>query len=285
MDGTTSNATRTKIQPGKKTMHASKTSAHWYAAACYGALATFLTVVFSAQFLANDLPTLQDRPLLLASVIACLVVSMAGWIGIATFGLGVAERVGVEGLVTIGLVAGLHFAVTYTSMIGGIALRTLLGPLAIFITGIGDEAIPCLLLAVLLTLYPRPGTLMLTNLTSFVLNCVFGGFFGLFTVVFVTVSIVLGESALALARVTTGPSLAEPRATPTASIVARLALGVGLANALPYPAQYGLSMAMYRMHYETWYVIAVTLGPGLAYGAIGAAAGTHLGYKLRRTAR
>jgi hypothetical protein len=141
------------------------------------------------------------------------------------------------------------------------------------------------LLAVLLTLYPRPGTLMLSHLASFVLNCVFGGFFGLITVLFVTLSIVLGEGMLALARVTTGPSLIEPRVTPSASIVARLALGVGLANALPFPAQYGFSMALYRMPYETWYIVAVTLVPGMLYGAIGAAVGTHLGYKLRRTAR
>jgi len=253
--------------------------------ACYGAVLTLLSVVFGAQFVANDLPVMRDRPLLLGVVIVSLGLSLVGWLGIAVFGRRIVEGIGTEGLVTIGLVAGLHFVVTYTSMIVGVALRTLLGPMAIFITGIADEGIPCLLLAILLTLYPRPGTLMLTNMASFVLNCVFGGFFGLMTVLYVTVSIVLGEGALALMRVTTGPSLRETRRAPPWTTVTRVALGVGLANALPFPAQYGFSMALYRMHYGTWFIVAVTLFPGLIYGMLGAAVGTSLGYKLRRTAR
>jgi hypothetical protein len=258
---------------------------NWHAAACYGVLLTFLSVVFGAQFLANDFPAMRQRPLLLGIVMVSLGLSLAGWVGVAVWGRRVVDRIGTEGLVTIGLVAGLHFVVTYTSMIANMALRTLLGPMATFITGIADEGIPCLLVAILLTLYPRPGTLMLTNMASFVLNCVFGGFFGLMTVLFVTVSIVLGEGSLALMRVTTGPSLRTPRAVPDWTIVFRVALGVGLANALPFPAQYGFSMALYRMHYPAWYIVAVTLFPGLIYGMLGAAVGTRLGYKLRRTAR
>ena len=263
----------------------SRRQSNCLAAVGYGALLTILAVVFAAQFAADDLPALRDRPFVLGFVIVCLGLSLAGWVAIAVLGRRVVEQIGTQGLVTIGLVAGLHFVVTYTSLIANMALRVLLGPMAIFITGIADEGIPCLLLAVLLTLYPRPGTLMLTHMASFVLNCVFGGFFGLMTVLYVTVSIVLGETALALMRVTTGTRLREPRPRPDANIVWRVALGVGLANALPFPAQYGFSMALYRAHYPSWFIVAVTLGPGLVYGLLGAAVGTRLGYKLRRTRR
>src|ERR1700686_3944312 len=103
---------------------------NWRAVACYGALLTLLSVVFGAQFFANDLPAMRDRPLLLGVVIVSLGLSLAGWGGVAVLGRRVVEGIGTEGLVTIGLVAGLHFVVTYTSMIAGVALRTLLGPMA-----------------------------------------------------------------------------------------------------------------------------------------------------------
>ena len=82
---------------------------------------------------------MRDRPLVLGFMLVSLGLALAGWVAMALFGRRVVESIGTEGLVAIGLVAGLHFVVTYTSMIVGTAIRTLLGPFALFITGIADE--------------------------------------------------------------------------------------------------------------------------------------------------
>lgn len=251
----------------------------------YVALAALLAATFIAQFQANDLPGLKDRPWILRVVVASLVVSAAGWIGVFWRGRRVIERAGVEGLATIGLIAGIQFAISYASTIAGSMLRPLLGPFFIFVTGPADEGLPCLLLAVLIVLLPRPGTLTLTYLTLFVLNCIFGGSFGLIQLLFVTVSIALGETILALARVTTGPSLQQPAATPPRGVVLRLAVTIGAVNAAPILVQYCIYQALYRLEFATWFIVASTLIPGFLYGAIGGAIGARLGYRLRRTAR
>ncbi|HEV7226448.1 MAG TPA: hypothetical protein VGN42_27330 [Pirellulales bacterium] len=251
----------------------------------YAALAALLAATFIAQFRANDLPGLQDRPWILRVVVASLVVSVAGWIGVFWFGHRVIERAGVEGLATIGLIAGIQFAISYASTIAGSMLRPLLGPFTIFATGPADEGLPCLLLAVLIVLLPRPGTLMLTYLTLFALNCIFGGSFGLIQLLFVTVSIALGETILALARITTGTSLQEPAAMPPRGVVLRVAVTIGLVNAAPLLVQYCLYQALYRLEFATWFIVAGTLVPGFLYGAIGGAIGARLGYRLRRTAK
>jgi hypothetical protein len=251
----------------------------------YAALALLLAATFIAQFQANDAPGLSDRPWILRLVAASLVVSAVGWIGVFLYGRRVIERAGVEGLATIGLIAGMQFAISYASTIAGTMLRPLLGPFTIFATGPADEGLPCLLLAVLIVLLPRPGTLMLTYFTLFVLNCVFGGSFGLIQLLFVTVSIALGETILALAGITTGTSLQQPSAQPPLDAVWRLAVTIGLVNAAPLLAQYGLYQVLYRLEFATWYIVASTLINGFLYGAIGAAIGAQLGYRLRRTAR
>ncbi|HVX64439.1 MAG TPA: hypothetical protein VHC19_27700 [Pirellulales bacterium] len=251
----------------------------------YVGLVAALAWAFIAKFRANDLPGLQDRPWVLGLVIASLAISAAGWIGVALVLRRVLDAVGVEGLATIGLISGLHFAVSYTAVLFATMLRPLFGPFVIFVTGLGDEGIPCLLLAVLITLLPRPGTLMLTYLTLFTLNCVFGGSFGLIQLLFVTISIALGEGILAAMRVTTGESLRQTGASPSPAIVWRMAVAVGLVNAAPLLVQYCVYQVMYRLELATWFIAAGTLIPGFLYGGIGAAIGTLLGFRLRRIAR
>ena len=251
----------------------------------YAAGALLLAATFVARFRAHDLPGLEDRPWVVALVVASIVLSVLGWIGISLVGRRVIAETGIEGLATIGLIAGLHFAVSHTAVIVGTMLRPLFGPFVIFIAGLGDEGIPCLLLAVIITLLPRPGTLMLTNLALFTLNCVFGGMFGLIQLLFVTVSIALGEMILAAMGVTTGDTLKQPRAKPPASIVWRMAITIGMLNAAPLFVQYCIYQVLYRLQYATWFIVAGTLIPGFLYGAIGGAIGTLLGFRLRRIAR
>jgi hypothetical protein len=255
------------------------------AVAGYAGIMLLLAVTFSVRFLAQDLPSIRQEPWAMAVAVVALVVSLAGWAAVAATLGRVTRRLGNEGLATIGLVAGLHFAATYTSVLFGRILSSLLGPMSIFITGVADEGISCLLIAVLVVLLPRPGTVMLLYLVQFLLNCLFGGSFGLMLVIYVTVSIVLVETTLALSGITTTKLLAEPRPRPTVGMVARVAVAIGFANAAPLAAQYCLSAVFYRFYYPLWYMVAVAVLPGFVYGGAGAALGTFVGYRLRRVAR
>ena len=251
----------------------------------YAILAALVAATFAAQFQAAPPLGLADRPWIWRLVVTSIVLSVAGWIGMLVFGRRTIERVGVEGLATIGLISGVQFAISYTSVILGTMLHPLLGPFVIFVTGPGDEGLPCLLLGVLLTLLPRPGTLMLNYATLFVLNCIFGGSFGLVPILFVTVSIVLGESIFAIARVTTGGVLEQTGDRPPPGAVWRIGATIGVVNAAPLLVQYGLYQVFYRLEFATWFIAAGVLIPGFLYGAIGGAIGVRLGYRLRRTAR
>ena len=254
-------------------------------AVAYAALAVLVIAAFAAQFQSNPPLGLANRPWIWRLVVASIVLSVAGWIGMLAFGRRTIERVGVEGLATIGLVAGMQFAISYTTTIVGSVLRPLFGPFVIFVTGPGDEGLPCLLLAALIVLIPRPGTLMLTYATLFVLNCIFGGSFGLVPILFTTISIALGETILAAARVTTGETLRRPADRPAPGAVWHVGATIGLVNAAPLLAQYGLYQVFYRLEMPTWFIAAAVLIPGFLYGAIGGAIGVQLGYRLRRTAR
>ncbi len=194
------------------------------------------------------------------------------------------RSLGNQGLATIGLISGLHFAVSYASVIAGYAIGAVLGPFYVFVAGVTDEGVPKLLLAVLVVLLPRPGVVALSMLTVFVLNGLASGQFGLVSVLFVAASIVLNEGLLAMFGITTGTGSARAGINSRASLIARVALAIGLANGAKMYVQYCLFELLYRLEFAAWYVAAVTLVPGLLYGTIGAGLGAALGYRLRRTA-
>ncbi|HUY88277.1 MAG TPA: hypothetical protein VMV10_06060 [Pirellulales bacterium] len=103
----------------------------------YAALAALVTATFAAQFQASPPPGFADRPWIWRLVVLSISLSLAGWIGMLAFGRRTIERVGIEGLATIGLAAGLQFAISYTSTIVGTILHPLFGPFVIFVTGPG----------------------------------------------------------------------------------------------------------------------------------------------------
>ncbi|HEX7449233.1 MAG TPA: hypothetical protein VF306_16890 [Pirellulales bacterium] len=254
-------------------------------AAGYAALATLLAATFWGKFQAQSLPSIAHEPWVLKVLAGALLLALAGWLAIACSINRVTNAIGVEGLAIIGLFAGAHFAVTFGSMIAGSAVYALLGPFSAFITGVADVGVPALLMAALVVLIPRPGTLMLAYLAQFLLMCVFGGSFDLFQLIPVTISIVLGESALALAGATTSDLLRQPGDRPPRGAVAHTALAIALAKATAVVVQYAIYMVFYRLYYSTGYIVAIALIPYLGYGGVGAALGVKLGYRLRRVAR
>jgi hypothetical protein len=228
-----------------------------------------------AQFDTHD-------PFRAAVALISLLGSLAGWLVWLTWGRRAVRRIGIEGLCVIALFAGLHIAVSYASRIGGYVLWAILGPFSVFLAGIGNEGLTSLLIAATIVLVPRPGTFLLSSATVFLINALFTGQFGIVDLLFVTISIVSAEVLLAGLGITTGRQMADSHAA-SASIVLRLAIAIGVANMATLYAQYCIAAVVYRLEFDGWYLAALSLVTGLLYGALGAAAGTVLGFRLRKT--
>ncbi len=218
---------------------------------------------------------LASTSVLLAALVAVLAVA---------FGGRVVGAIGIDGLTMIAMLGSAQFAISFLARWTNNVLAVALGPLAIFVAGLGNEGLTSLVLATTVVLAPRIGTLTLANVTVFLLNGIFSGQLGLTDLVFVGTSVAVGELALGAAGVTAGPyRLDRHRLGPWG--LARLALAIGAANAGALGLQYCLYQVWFRLMFAPWYVAAVTLITGLGYGALGAAVGGRLGRSLRSVAR
>lgn len=236
----------------------------------------------------------RGNPLASLVVIASLSCVALAWCLAPWLWTRILGNLSVENLTTIALLSGAHFLIAYTSRLAADAFAALAGPFAVFLAGIGNEGLTSALVAALLVLVPRVGVLTLSSLTVFLLQAMFTGQLGLVDLLMVTVSIVVQEGLLFLLGITraaasnsaAGNSLSETvkhRLTPAYAM--RIALAIGLGNALALYAQFCLATELYRLYFATWYVLAVAVVTGLIYGGLGAASGAALGFQLRRTAR
>jgi hypothetical protein len=187
-------------------------------------------------------------------------------------------------LSTIAVLASLHFAVSVAARLFGYILYALLGPLAVYLGGLGDEGVPSLLLAVALILVPRFGTAALSIATVWLLNVLVTGTLSFVSLLMVTTSLVVYEVVLGAAGITLESRLVEPSSRPRADLVVRTSLALGIANALALYVQFFVSMHFYQFAFEPWYYHSVALVTGLGYGAVGAAIGTLWGSRLRKAA-
>lgn len=225
------------------------------------------------------------RPLVaLVTVVTC-VLCLIVWCLMPWLTRRWQKPLGTSGLALIGLVASVHFAISFTFRLVGDLSASLLGPLAIFVAGIGHEALSTALIAALLVLLPRPGTFSLSVLTLFLLNAMFTGQLGISDFLFVTVSLIWGETLLAAAGVTRGSAFFAPGAEAPRGNIWRMAFALGVANLGTLAVQFCLVQVLHRLYYATWYVMAVAIVTGLIYGSIGGALGTKLGYRIRRASR
>lgn len=187
-------------------------------------------------------------------------------------------------LSTIAMVAALHFVVSFAARLSGTVLYAFLGPFYVFVDGIGAEAVPCLLVAVIVTLIPRVGTATLTIATVFLLNGIVSGSLSVAAAALVLVSIVAHEAILFLFGVTKRQRSEMTAANASTSLLLRTAAAVGLANGAALYGQFAISMSFYDLRFAMWYVHAVALITGVVYGAVGAVIGTRWGFQLRKTA-
>lgn len=185
-------------------------------------------------------------------------------------------------LSTIALLAALNFAVSFASRLVDGLLMTVLGPFFVYAAGIGDEGLPCLLVAVAVTLVPKIGTAGLSLAVVWLLYGIVTGTFSIVNLETITASVVLHEAALALCGVTI--LRPAPNAQPSWSVVLRTAVAIGAANGSALFMNYVVFIHQLGREFDSWYVFSASVLVGAVYGAIGAAIGTVWGYQLRRTA-
>jgi hypothetical protein len=248
----------------------------------WGALATLFVVPVVCESLALEATGSNDRSP--ALVLMALAVAVAGMSTLAIYWRRIVTRLGNAGLATIASIASLQFLVSYASRIVGSLAGALLGPMYIFVDGLGSKGLSCLFLGVLVAILPTPGALSLALLTLFTLNVLTSGQVGLMALVFLAVSIVLHEGLAALLGVTVGDQGDSHSSGARWSLALRAGLAIGLANALSLYAQYALYEVLLRLHFDLWYKLSVSIITGLIYGGIGAGCGVLIGLRLRRTA-
>lgn len=185
-------------------------------------------------------------------------------------------------LSVIAMMAALNFAVSFASRLVDGLLMTVLGPFFVYVAGIGDEGLPCLLVAAAVTLVPKVGTAGLSLAVVWLLYGLVTGTFSIVNLQTIAASIVLHEAALVLCGVTIRRP--APAVRPSWFVVWRTAAAIGAANGLALFVNYVVFMRQLGRNFDAWFVVSAAVLVGAAYGAVGAAIGTVWGYQLRRTA-
>ncbi|GAB6145880.1 hypothetical protein JCM12294_33190 [Desulfocicer niacini] len=156
----------------------------------------------------------------------------------------------------------------------------LLGPFAVFATGVFREGLTYLFIMALVVLIPFPGVVTLSVLMSLTLFCLLGSFNPV-VILFMMVSMSTMEVTLYLTGFTRQHA---PNFTRTNKALFLAAFGMGIASAFAIFVDYNLYMLLYRLYYANWYIWANIIVVGFLYTAIFAPAGVMLGNKLKRTA-
>ena len=221
--------------------------------------------------LGSDAPLLdRTRPLRVTTasglvsggVMLLLVGAAAGWILLLSRLPAWLREPRTADLVTIAVFGMLTFTVSSATLVFGAGVAAALGPFAVLITGLIDDVVQVVLLATLVTLFPRPGAAALVVLVAGVMRGVALGGFGPTDVLFVPARVFWLEGALWLAGVPRGRDWRDDGALARG---ARLFAGLGGAGLLSTFASVLGNMALFRLYYADWYVAAVVLGPGFLY--------------------
>lgn len=184
-------------------------------------------------------------------------------------------------LVTIAMFAALTFVVGAAFQLVGMAVSTVLGPLAPLLTGLPDDAFRAVLLATLLTALPKPGVFAAAATVGFLMRGIVLGSFHPVDLLYVGTVIAVHEAGLWVAGITRGTGWRD--GPPTAQWL-RLTAGFGFANVVCVLLGLSTSAVLYRLYFATWYVVALAAIPGFLYVAIGCRLAVPIAASLRRIA-
>lgn len=216
-----------------------------------------------------------------AGIVAATLIALVGLLTLLVRGPVWLRNARTSDLMTIALIGSLLFMTQVAGEIGGAALSAILGPFSGLITGLIDDALRFSLLAVLVTLLPRPGTAALATVTGALLAGLAMGRLGPLEAFTVCSRVAWIEGALWVVGITRNPSW---RDGPAFARWLRLSLGFGAASVLSLATMLVLAVVLYRLFYADWYVALMLTGPGFLYVAVAMLFAAPFAHSLRKVA-
>jgi hypothetical protein len=147
------------------------------------------------------------------------------------------------------------FVVSSATDVLAMTIGAMLGPFSSLFSGLLYDAGRTVLLATLLQLQPRSGTIALSILCSWLGRGVLLGSIGLPDLIYTGVAVALGEGFAWWAGLTRGKPLGR----------LRLSLAFGCSNALLTLCGLWLHMVLYRLSFAGWYIAMQVAFPGFVY--------------------
>lgn len=184
-----------------------------------------------------------------------LVVSLVGLAWTAWTLPGWLRRASTTDLMVNALFGTALFVVSTATDVVSMSVGAVLGPFATLFTGILYDAGRTVLLATLLQLQPRPGTLALSVLCGWLGRGVLTGAISPPDMLYTGVAIALGEGFAWLSGLTRGRALT----------VLRLSIALGVSNALLTLCGLWLHTVLYRLTFAGWYIALQVALPGFVY--------------------
>jgi hypothetical protein len=185
-------------------------------------------------------------------------------------------------LMTIALFGACLFVTGSAADVLALSFAALLGPFGSLLTGILADVARVTLLASLLVLLPRRGTLTLALLCGALLR---GLVFGAFTpadLLYTGVSVAAAEACAALAGLT-GPT-PLPSGPPPRQGWLNIGIAFCGASVLTTLAGFCIHMVLYRLHYAGWYVALQVAVSGFLYPLLAARLAARVAPTLRSVA-
>lgn len=185
-------------------------------------------------------------------------------------------------LTTIALFGAMNFLLSAIGRLVGVGIAAVLGPFSTLLTGLIDDALRYALLATLITLLPRTGTVALAALVSWLLSGAALGTFSPLDIVFIGNRVLWLEGALWLAGITRPTRWLDE--APWRRWL-RLSAAFGAASVATSATGIVLHIVLYRLFFADWYVAMLLVGPGFLYVLFACALAVPFADSLRRVQR
>jgi hypothetical protein len=182
-------------------------------------------------------------------------------------------------LATISMFGTLLFGVSAATQLASMSISSLLGPFAVLVTGLVDDALRVTLLATLITLRPKIGTVTLAVLVAWLLRGMSFGAFSVSGLIFLFSRLLWLELFFWIFGLSRNGRWREQRVLLR---WARLAGALGLSSLLSQASGLVLSVVLYRLFLADWYIGLMLALPGLLYPVIACAVAIPVADGLRR---
>lgn len=211
-------------------------------------------------------------------LVAALIGGVAGGVFLAFGTTPFLRRSRTSDLTTIALFATVQFVWGVGSQLFASAATTVLGPFAPMLTGLVDEVVRTALMATLVVLIPRVGTVGASIAVGYVLRLLALGAVTPIDLVWLGDAVFAHEAALWAVGITRGKG-AEGS---TAARALRLSAALAPAALFTASAALAVHVAAFRLFYADWYVAMVLLGPSFLYVFLACALAVPFADALRR---